>query len=77
LQWSVAADSRVVGYRVYWGTSSRGYLQGRGAGVAAGAGTSYVIGNLQSGRTYFFAATAYDAAGNESDFSAEASKTIP
>jgi fibronectin type 3 domain-containing protein len=67
----------VVAYRVYWGTSPRSYQQGRGSGVQAGATTTYVIGNLQSGRTYYFAATAVDAAGNESDYSSEASKAIP
>jgi fibronectin type 3 domain-containing protein len=66
----------VVGYRVYWGTASRAY-QPRGSGTLAGAGNSYVVGNLQSGRTYYFAVTAYDGAGTESDFSAEATKTIP
>jgi hypothetical protein len=30
-----------------------------------------------SKRTYYFAVTAYDNSGNESDFSAEATKTIP
>jgi fibronectin type 3 domain-containing protein len=73
LQWSASSDSRVVGYRVYWGTTSRGYQQS----LAAGAGTSYLVPNLPSGRTYYFAVTAYDNNGNESEFSAEASKTIP
>ena len=69
----------MVGYRVYWGTAPRSYQQARGAGVQAGAATttSYVVGNLQSGRTYYFAATAFDATGAESDYSAEGSKTIP
>lgn len=38
---------------------------------------SYVVNNLTSGRTYYFAVTAYDAAGLESAFSAEAVKAIP
>ena len=60
------------GYRVYWGTSTRTY----GTSAQAGASTSYTIGSLQPGRTYYFAVTAYDATGLESAFSAEASKTI-
>jgi hypothetical protein len=32
---------------------------------------------LPGGRTYYFAVTAFDAGGNESAFSAEASKAIP
>jgi len=77
LQWAASSDSRVAGYRVYWGTNSRSYQQGRGSGAPAGLSVSYVVGSLQSGRTYYFAVTAYDASGNESAYSAEASKTIP
>jgi hypothetical protein len=76
LQWSASSDSRVVGYRVYWGTTSRGY-QARGTGAPANGGTSHLVGNLPSKKTYYFAVTAYDNANNESDFSAEATKTIP
>jgi hypothetical protein len=36
-----------------------------------------LVSGLPSKRTYFFAVTAYDNAGNESAFSAEATKTIP
>jgi hypothetical protein len=38
--------------------------------------SSHIVGNLPAGSTYYFAVTSYDAAGNESDFSAEASKAI-
>jgi hypothetical protein len=61
---------------VYWGTASRTYQQAFGAGIPA-ASTTYTVGNLPAGRTYYFAVTAYDGSGNESAFSAEASKTIP
>lgn len=73
LQWTAAADPRVVGYRVYWGTSSGSYQQSAQAGNV----TSYFISNLPAGRTYYFAATAVDGNGAESAYSAEASKTIP
>ena len=72
LQWSASSDTRVVGYRVYWGTASRTYPQSLGAGT----GTSYLVSNLAPGR-YYFAVTAYDSSNTESAFSAEASKTIP
>jgi fibronectin type 3 domain-containing protein len=65
----------VVGYRVYWGTASRSYGQARGNGTETSA-TAHTVGNLPAGRTYYFAVTAYDAAGTESDYSAEASKTV-
>jgi hypothetical protein len=45
--------------------------------MVVSAGTSYVASGLQRGQTYYFAVTAYDGSGNESDFSAEASKPIP
>jgi fibronectin type 3 domain-containing protein len=77
LQWSASSDTRVAGYRVYWGTASRTYQQGLGSGARASAGTSHVVANLPSGRTYYFAVTAYDSSGTESAFSAEATKTIP
>jgi hypothetical protein len=77
LSWSATGDSRVAGYRVYWGTAPRTYNQALGSGLGAGTSTSYTVGNLPSGRTYYFAVTAYDAAGNESTFSSEASKTMP
>ena len=73
LQWSASSDSRVAGYRVYWGTASRNYQQSLGAGAV----TSKVVGDLPSGRTYYFAVTAYDSSGAESAYSAEATKTIP
>ncbi len=77
LQWSASSDSRVAGYRVYWGTNPRAYQQALGSGARASAGTNHVVGNLPSGRTYYFAVTAYDNNGAESAFSAEATKTIP
>jgi fibronectin type 3 domain-containing protein len=66
----------VQGYRVYYGTSSRAYLQTKGAGLDSTGETDFVVTNLQAGRTYYFAVTAYDASGNESDYSSEASKVV-
>jgi len=77
LGWSPASDPRVAGYRVYWGTAPGSYRQARGFGLAAGTATTYTVRDLPSGQTYYFAVTAYDGAGSESAFSAEASKTIP
>jgi chitodextrinase len=77
LTWGAPSDSRVVGYRVYYGNGSRDYMQAWGTGAQAGNCTTYVVTNLNRGATYYFAVTAYDASGNESDFSNEASKSIP
>lgn len=75
LQWSSPGDPRVQGYRVYYGTQSGQYAQPKGAGLST-SGTSYTVGNLTAGRTYHFAVTAYDAAGNESDYSSEVTKVV-
>lgn len=77
LTWDAISDARVSGYRVYYGTASRDYAQAKGAGLNAGGCMTYVVTGLDRGRTYYFAVTAYDSLGNESDFSNEASKTLP
>jgi len=61
-------DGIAAGYKVYWGQASRVYE----ASVDAGSRTEFIIRGLQDGITYYFAATAYDANSNESDFSPEA-----
>ncbi len=68
------ADPDRAGYRVYYGTASGSYSQVRGAGLNAGTAATYVVNGLQAGQRYYFAITSYDAAGNESSYSAEVSK---
>ncbi|MEW6214947.1 MAG: MopE-related protein [Nitrospirota bacterium] len=55
------------GYKVYYGTASGNYSEV----VNVGRVTSHTINNLTNGATYYFAATAYDIAGNESEYSNE------
>jgi ABC-type oligopeptide transport system substrate-binding subunit len=62
----------LAGYKIYYGTSSGHYTQS----VNVGNTTSFTINNLASGHTYYFAVTAYDSAGLESGYSAEASKNL-
>lgn len=59
------------GYKAYWGTTSGNY----GSVISVGNVLTYTTTGLPDG-TYYFAVTAYDIAGNESDFSNEVSKTI-
>jgi VCBS repeat-containing protein len=73
LAWYPNTDSDLAGYKVYYGTSSGNY----GFHYDAGNSTSYKVSNLQAGSTYYFAATAYDVYGNESDFSKEISYSVP
>jgi len=72
LTWDPETDLSVKGYKVYAGTSPNVY----GAPVDVGNVTTFPIINLQSGKTYYFAVTAYNSAG-ESGYSNEASKIIP
>jgi hypothetical protein len=66
--------TNLAGYKIYWGTSQGNYTSST---TLSNPGlTSYVVTNLTPG-TYFFVATALNAAGAESVFSSVASKTIP
>ena len=67
----------LVGYRVYYGTSSHHYFQNFGEGINIGNVTTYTVTNLTDGTTYYFSTTAYSASGHESDYSNEVSTTIP
>jgi hypothetical protein len=61
----------LAGYKAYVGLAPRSYTQT----IDVGNATTYSITNLPEG-TYYFAVTAYDTAGNESDYSNEVSKKI-
>jgi hypothetical protein len=67
LAWDRSPDDSVTGYRVYYGTSPRNYTNS----IVAGNILNTTISGLTSGMTYYFAVTAYDASGAESDFSNE------
>lgn len=71
LAWNAVTNGGVTGYRVYAGTASRAYTRY----VDAGNATQAAVSSLTNGTTYFFAVTAYNAAGLESDFSTEVSYT--
>jgi len=60
-----------TGYKIYSGTTSNSYEWV----VDVGNVTSYTTSDLTTGYTYYFAATAYDETGLESDFSDEVSYT--
>ncbi|HTX22246.1 MAG TPA: fibronectin type III domain-containing protein [Candidatus Aquilonibacter sp.] len=73
LAWNPSSDTNVVGYNVYYGTTSGDYT----GKVQAGNVSAITISNLTCGTTYYFAATAFDSAGNESGFSNEAQFIVP
>jgi len=71
LAWDRNPESDVVGYRVYYGPASRRYTNSTYVGNA----TTNLTTGLSNGATYFFAVTALDATGLESDFSKEVVST--
>lgn len=73
LAWDRSPSPDVVGYTVYYGTSSHSYTNS----VQTGADVVYTIRALEEGTTYFFAVTAYDSNRTESDFSNEITYTVP
>ncbi len=62
-------------YRIYYGTASGNYSYVINLS-SPNSVVTYTISDLTAGQTYFFAATAINTFDNESDFSAEVSKTI-
>jgi fibronectin type 3 domain-containing protein len=71
LAWDPNTESDLAGYKVYYGTVSRAQTDS----IDVGNVTAYTVMGLLEGRTYFFAATAYDRYGRESGFSKEVSTT--
>ncbi|UCE05504.1 MAG: fibronectin type III domain-containing protein [bacterium] len=69
VQWLPNSELDLAGYNVYYGKASRSYSNS----IPAGLSTECTISNLQPGYEYFFAVTAYDTAGNESQYSEEVS----
>jgi hypothetical protein len=65
--------SGVAGYKLYQGGVSRVYTNS----VNAGSATQATISGLLVGKTYYFAATAYNSVGIESDYSSEIAYTVP
>jgi hypothetical protein len=76
LTWDASIESDLGGYRVYYGETSGSYDQAKGQGIVVN-GTTYTVNDLKSGVRYYFAVTAYDFSGNESDYSREDFKDTP
>lgn len=63
----------LAGYKIYYGVSPGVYI----ASIDVGNNTTYQVGNLTVGATYYFTVTAYNASGHESDYATPpVSKTI-
>jgi hypothetical protein len=71
VSWNPHPESRVTGYKIYYGKASRTYT----SSVDVGSVTQYTLRGLESG-TWYFAVTAYTPGGLESGYSREVSKSI-
>lgn len=71
--WNQSSLTNVAGYKLYYGTASHAYSNS----VVAGNTTTATITGIIPGKTYYFAASTYDAAGTESALSSEISYTVP
>ena len=72
LGWAENPEQDVMGYKVYFGTASGVY--GESDDVSQ---TTASISDLTVGVRYYFAVTAYDLSGLESDYSQEVSTIVP
>jgi hypothetical protein len=72
LSWNKSTGSNVIGYKMHYGNYSRNYQYT----VDVGNSTSCTIAGLTDGKTYYFAATAYDTQNNESNYSNEVKHVI-
>ena len=73
LAWDASSDPSVASYRVHYGVASGVYTNS----VSAGGATTVTVSNLLEGVRFYFAATAVDTNGLESDFSNEVSGSVP
>lgn len=73
LSWNASTDPNLAGYVIYYGGASQDYTNT----IVVGNVTNVSITGLTAGATYYFAATTYDSAGDESAFSNEATYTVP
>src|ERR1017187_10271386 len=65
LVWKPSISTNVIGYKLYYGGQSGVYTNI----VDVGNATNCVVSNIQTNVTHYFATTAYDDMGVESQFS--------
>lgn len=72
LAWDANTEPDLGGYMLYYGTAAQAYSQV----INVGKNTQVTVSNLSQGVTYFFAVTAYNLQGAESDYSNEIYNTV-
>lgn len=70
--WESNDEPDLLGYKVYYGYASRRYE----TCIDVRLVTEYTLTTLPESGTFYFAVTAYDVAGNESDYSQEVSISL-
>ena len=73
LGWLQSTDPNIVGYNIYYGSATHNYTNL----ISVGNVTNTTVTGLVEGVTYYFSATTYDTANQESDFSTEVSYLVP
>ena len=73
LSWDPSPDTSVTGYRLHSGTTSGQYTEH----IDVGNRTHSSVAGLKKGATYYFAVTAYNSDGIESDPSNEITFVVP
>ncbi len=71
LAWNPNTEPELAGYKLYYGNATRAYSSGVNADIADLNNPSTTFSGIEEGKTYYFAVTAYDSYGNESDYSNE------
>lgn len=71
LEWDPNSEPDIAGYKVYYGLESGHYT----TTLDVGNYTTCVVSDLDSDETYYFAVTAYNTDGYESDYSNEVSNS--
>ena len=71
LAWDSNQENDLAGYRLYYGSASRNYSQV----IDVGNNNQHKVSGLAAGATYYFAVTAYNLKGYESDYSTELAHT--
>jgi Fibronectin type III domain/Bacterial Ig domain len=73
LAWDANTETNLAGYNLYFGPQTGVYTNK----ITLGKTTTNAVNGLVSGSTYYFAVTAFNTAGAESDYSTEVSYLVP
>jgi hypothetical protein len=72
LEWDKNPEADIAGYKIHYGLESGDYT----TNLDVRNYTTCVVDGLEAGHTYYFAATAYNTAGVESNYSDEINHTV-